>query len=159
MGKVKQPKAIAILKGTDRKDRYEETIPDSQVGFVSTIIEPPSILTSEHAKQYWVSVLSEAQHIYGWIAKIDLGLFTNLCVTYGMLCEAQIKVQECQYNGFVDESDKGTRSVSATLKAYIALSDQFLKLSKEFGITPSARGSLKLTQRNSKSEPFEELSI
>lgn len=159
MGKVKQPKAIAELKGTYQPVRYEGTIQNTQVGFVDTIPEPPIILTSEHARQYWYSILSEAQHIYGWIAKMDLGLFTNLCVTYGMLCEAQIKVQECQYNGFVDEDDKGKTSVSAVLKSYITLSEHFLKLSKEFGISPSARGSLKLTQRPSSSNPFTELKI
>lgn len=159
MGKVKQPKAIAQMKGTYQPVRYEGTVANEEVQFVNTIPEPPMILTSEHARQYWYSVLSEAQHIYGWIAKIDLGMFTNLCVTYGMLCEAQIKVQECQYNGFVDEDEKGKTSVSAVLKSYIALSDQFLKLSKEFGITPSARGTMKLAQKPSKDDMFTELTL
>jgi phage terminase small subunit len=159
MGKVKQPKAIAKIKGTYQPVRYENTVPDSKVSFVNTIPEPPIILTSEKAKEYWYAVLSEASNIYGWIAKVDLALFTNLCVTYGLLCSAQEKVQDCQYNGFVDENDHGTTSVSAVLKSYITLSDQFTKLSKEFGITPSARGSLKLTPQEVKTNDFEELKI
>jgi phage terminase small subunit len=118
--KPKTPAALAKLKGTYQPCRHKDDVADSKaLEFVhDTLPQPPEDL-SDKAKEYWIKQLSSARKVYGYISFIDLAIFEELCKVYAE--PYYVLLQQTR--------------------------DIFLKLSREFGFTPSARTRITLQNK------------
>ena len=148
--KPKQPKALAVLKGTYQKCRHEDQIQESmELDFVFNTLPNAPIEVGEFGSKYWQQTLGQAQKVFGYISFLDLGMFTELCKVYN-----DMRILESQFNGqpyiMKDANGKPIQN-----PIYVALKEaraDFGKLSRDFGFTPVARTRIKLEQQKQQIE-------
>lgn len=90
------------------------------------------------AEDVWNELVPKLRRL-GVFAKTDLHVVGRLCVAYVMLERATVELDE---SGFIMEHKTGAKQVSAAFSAFTKASDMCLKLEKELGLTPSARGKV-----------------
>jgi len=137
-GKPQQPSAIAKLKGTYQKCRYEEGLDDKMNFIYNTIPNPPDHLTKTGQK-FWIEVLSQTQKVNGYLSFIDLGVFTVLCEIY----EEMVSLQKST-GDLVIIHKNGSESINPRHRHLRELRRQYLEYCREFGFTPSSRGKIKI---------------
>lgn len=151
MGKIKQPTAIAKIKGTYQPCRYETGV-DDQLNFIYKVIPTPPDHLSEIGQRYWIETLSQVQNINGYISFIDLGVFTVLCEVVDEMetTKKEIKTRYIQ-------NKNGTETINPRVRQLERLRRQFVELCREFGFTPSSRSKIKIEpiQPPIKEEEFE----
>lgn len=105
-------------------------------------LEPdrPPFLTNEYAIKEWerlVPILAKAK----MLTPLD-------GVALGMLCQTYATIQECievlAEKGPTFRSPNGHICQRPEVKILSDMQDQYLKLSKEFGLTPKARSTMKV---------------
>lgn len=143
--KPKQPAALAKLKGTYQKCRHEDQIADSlALDFIHETIPLPPAKLPEQAKKYWITQLNEAAKVYGYVGKVDLNVFEQLCKVYAEMIEMEEEVKG------KTKIMKGKNGQPIVNPYYVLLSqtrDTYLKLCREFGFTPSSRTRIRLEQQ------------
>ena len=140
MGRKKEPSALKRLRGSE--PRY---INDHAPSFpVVTAIKPPAIL-GRHGKKYWRDVAPILIE-YKLLTVGDLGAFTNLCVAWEMAMEA---LQTIKDEGLFRQDENNVTRKHPAHQIWRDSLSQYMKLAREFGLTPAAREALQL-------EPVEE---
>jgi len=144
--KPKTPAALAKLKGTYQPCRHKDDVADSKaLEFVhNTLPQPPEDL-SDKAKEYWIKQLSSAMKIYGYISFIDLSIFEQLCKVYAELISLENEITPKTPRIMKDKN--GRPIVNPYYVLLQQTRDIFLKLSREFGFTPSARTRITLQNK------------
>lgn len=144
-GFTKQPAAIAKLKGVYRKDRYKDDIADSNnsLDFVYNNIPMPPEYFDDLAIEMWNKTLLQASKINGYISFIDLSIFEEYC-----LCYSELKALHnlCMGSKIYYKDDNGVRRLNPIYTERDKKREHFLKLSREFGFTPSSRTRISLQQ-------------
>ncbi len=142
-GILPPPKAIAKQRGYYRPSKHGDQIAEVNVldWVHQTIPTPPEDLT-EVAKNVWNAQLLQAQKMYGYISLIDLALFKEYCYVYAEIEWLKENVKSRTYT-----DDKGTIRVEPLYTELNKLRKDFLRLSQEFGFSPSARTRIQLQQQ------------
>lgn len=141
-GPKPQPSAIAKSKGYYRPHKHDtDMIANNEaLGFVHDVILDPPPHLPEDAAKIWTAQLSEASKVFGYISFIDLKLFEEYCNSYATMMELRNSPK-------VTVNDKGNMSIHPEYKIFINARDTWIKLSAEFGFSPSARTRVTLQQR------------
>lgn len=143
-----QPAVVAKEKGVYQPVRHEDQISEAgeKMDWVyNQLPPPPPPELNELAKDVWDSQLREAQKVFGYIGFIDLKLFAEYCYVCADMESLKDQCVERMY-----EDDNGVRRVNPLYQELNKLRKDFLRLSQEFGFSPSARTRVKLEQRNEK---------
>ncbi len=155
-GRKPVPKEIAKIRGYYRPGKHKDQLSMSGLDFVyKDIPEPPEAL-NKWAKKMWTAQLEEAAKVNGYIAVIDLLTFEVYCSTYGNY----MKLKElCISESYHYEDKKGVKRINPLFKECDRAKNTFIKLSAEFGFTPSARMRVKLQASPSKDAEEEDYII
>ena len=142
-GPKPQPKAIALQKGYYRPSKHDDQIADqNKLDWVhDTLPTPPEDLKPK-AKDIWNAQLMQAQKMYGYISFIDLSLFKEYCYVYA---EMEWLKENTKSRTYTDE--KGNIKVDPLYTELNKIRKDFLRLSQEFGFSPSARTKIHLEQK------------
>ena len=142
-GPSPQPIAVLKAKGTINVTRANDQIADANaLDWVhDTIPTPPEELT-EKAKEIWNAQLIQAHKMYGYISFIDLSLFKEYCYVY-----AEMEWLKANTKGRTYTDEKGNIKVDPLYNELNKIRKDFLRLSQEFGFSPSARTRIQLQQK------------
>jgi P27 family predicted phage terminase small subunit len=84
----------------------------------------------------------QSQKLYGYISFIDLTLFKEYCYVYS---ELEWLKENTKGRFYLD--DKGMKRIDPLYMELNKLRKDFLRLSQEFGFSPSARTRIQLQQK------------
>jgi len=155
-GPVAQPKAMILQKGYYRPSRNSDDLENTEkLDFVYDGIPSPPDRMSDLGCEIWNSMLMQASKMYGYISFIDLKLFEEYCECWGELQELNNK---CRGNAIMYEDRNGVKRINPIYKERDDKRKLFIRLSQEFGFSPSARTRIKLEQKKEEiKEPEYEL--
>lgn len=155
--KPKQPAALAKLKGTYQPCRHKDDIADSAaLKFVHNSLPTAPEGLDSNGKEYWNTQLSSAMKVFGYISYIDLSIFEELCKVYQELCLLEKEITPTTKRVLKDKN--GRPMVNPYYVLLNQTRDTFLKLSREFGFTPSSRTRINLQAAPHK-DAFDEYEI
>ena len=142
-GPSPQPIAVLKAKGTINVTRANDQIADeNKLDWVhDTVPTPPDDLTDK-AKEIWTSQLMQAQKMWGYISFIDLSMFKEYCYVYGEMEWLKDNTKNRTYT-----DDKGTIRLDPLYMELNKIRKEFIRLSQEFGFSPSARTRIQLEQK------------
>jgi len=153
-GPAPQPKTLILQKGYYQPSRHADDVGDSEkLQFVhNELPSPPENLLTK-AKEIWTSQLSQAINLYGYISFIDLKLFEEYCYVY-----AEMEYLKYEGGNRIYTDKNGNKKINPLYQELNRLRKDFIRLSQEFGFSPSARTRIKLEQKEAKAqEPEYEL--
>lgn len=144
-GPIPQPLAVLKQKGTMNITRAKSTNEvEEHLDFVyHQLPEAPQHLDS-FAADVWNSTLLQACRVYGYISFLDLKLFAEYCECYS---ELQNLNNKCRGNSMSYEDANGIKRINPIYKERDEKRKLFIRLSQEFGFSPSARTRIKLEQK------------
>lgn len=154
-GPATQPTALVKLKGNYRPSRYKDDLAEEGVVFLTDIPEVPKFL-EEEGKEFWLSILSEAINIVGYIAVQDIFMFEELCYNYQVMVNAKKDIKKF---GNTEINKNGQRTKSIGYIIYNESLKNFQSLCREFGLSPSSRTGVKLSQQTKKNQPFSDIKL
>ena len=142
-GPSPQPIAVLKAKGTINVTRANDQIADAnELDWIyKKMPTPPDDLT-ENAKNIWNQQLLQAHKIYGYISFIDLPMFKEYCYVYS---EMEYLKEHTKGRTYTD--DKGTIRLDPLYMELNKLRKDFIRLSQEFGFSPSARTRITLQNK------------
>ena len=145
-GRKPKPTVLKVLSGNPGKRKLNHDEP-----IAAGIPDCPDFLDAV-AKEEWnrcVKVLAEM----GVLTKADRSALAGYCVAYSRWVEAEALVK--RYGMIVKSPEKGFPMKSP----YLTVADQALeamrKLMVEFGMTPSSRSRLKMSDRSAAGDAFD----
>ena len=142
-GPSPQPIAVLKAKGTINVTRANDQIADANaLDWVHDTIPTPPEDLSDKAKEVWTCQLMQSHKIYGYISYIDLALFKEYCYVAG---EMEWLKENVKSRTYMD--DKGTIKIDPLYNELNKIRKDFLRLSQEFGFSPSARTRIQLQQK------------
>lgn len=142
-GPAPQPLAILKAKGTLNVTRTKDEV--VEVGgfeWVNKDVPPPPDELDEVGINVWVSHLSEAVKVDGYLSKIDLNIFQDYCQVWS---ELKHLTDQCRGNSIMYEDYTGVKRINPIYKERDDKRKLMIKLAKEFGFTPSSRTQIRLS--------------
>ena len=134
-GRRPKPTSIKALQGTLRKDRTNEKEPQPE----PLPPDPPDHLGKE-AKKYWKETFKLLAGV-GVLTEMDSDTLSLYCETKAKWVYAKKQLEK---NGLVIIAQSGFPVQSPWLQICNKCFDQMLKISTEFGMTPSSRTRIKV---------------
>ncbi len=149
MGRKAVPTALKVIKGTDQPCRTNKSEPKAG----TDKLRCPASLPPE-AKKFWKKFVPELKAI-GVVKNTDLPAIEALCLKYAEWQEYQEKVRTM---GALVKSPKNGYPIASPYfgmanKAF----DQFSKMLTEFGMTPSSRTKVVVTDPDSGKDDWDDL--
>ena len=142
-GPSPQPIAVLKAKGTINVTRANDQIADANaLDWVHQNIPTPPDDLNDVAKNIWTQQLMQSQKLYGYISYIDLSLFKEYCYVYG-----EMEWLKANTKGRTYTDDKGAVKIDPLYNELNKIRKDFLRLSQEFGFSPSARTRIQLQQK------------
>ena len=142
-GPAPPQKSLVVKKGYYQPSRHGDDIGDSdKLKFVHNELPTPPEDLSEKGKEIWITQLSQALKLYGYISFIDLSMFKEYCYVYG---EMEYLKEHTKGRTYTD--DKGTIRLDPLYMELNKLRKDFIRLSQEFGFSPSARTRITLQNK------------
>ena len=142
-GPSPQPIAVLKAKGTINVTRANDQIADeNKLDWVHDTIPTPPDDLSDKAKEIWNNQLMQAQKMWGYISFIDLSMFKEYCYVYGEMEWLKANTKNRTYT-----DDKGTIRIDPLYMELNKIRKEFIRLSQEFGFSPSARTRIQLEQK------------
>lgn len=142
-GPSPQPIAVLKAKGTINVTRANDEIADANaLDWVHDTIPTPPDDLSDKAKEMWNNQLMQAQKMWGYISFIDLSMFKEYCYVYGEMEWLKDNTKNRTYT-----DDKGTIRLDPLYMELNKIRKEFIRLSQEFGFSPSARTRIQLEQK------------
>ena len=140
-----QPAAIAKQKGVYQPVRHKDKVADttSKLQWVNNGFPMPPEHLNEAAQEVWMQQLSEAQKLYGYISFLDLKVFAEYCY----VCSEMDYLKEQSFER-VTTDDKGVVRINPLYTELNKRRKDFMRLSNEFGFTPSSRSGVDLQPNN-----------
>lgn len=148
-GPAPKPTALKVLQGTYRPDRaaHNEPAPDP------TAPNCPTWLHGE-AKREWRRVVPELEPL-GLATGIDRAVLAAYCQAYAEWWEMERDIAE---NGRVQVVGNGYEQVRPSVSIRDRARDAVHKLSRELGLTPSARSRISVPeQKKETANPFHQI--
>ncbi len=127
------PSPILALRGTLRRDRRRDE-PEPPTGRPAC----PDELQGEARKEFYR--LTREMESIGVLAKSDRGAITLWCRSWAQHEEASAKIAA---TGLVVKSPNGFAVLNPYLTVQRRAAEVLLRLAREFGLTPSARASVR----------------
>lgn len=129
-------------RGYYRPSRHGKDIADRKaLAFVHNELPTPPEHLDEIAQDIWMSTLGQAMRLYGYISYIDLKLFEQYCEVYS---ELKFLNEVCKNTDMFVYNDKGVPSTHPIFKERKDKRNTFLRLTNEFGFSPSSRTKITL---------------
>ena len=142
-GPSPQPIAVLKAKGTINVTRANDQIADANaLDWVHQNIPTPPDDLNDVAKNIWTQQLMQSQKLYGYISYIDLSLFKEYCYVYG-----EMEWLKANTKGRTYTDDKGAVKIDPLYNELNKIRKDFLRLSQEFGFSPSARTRITLQSK------------
>ena len=145
-GPKAQPTALLKAKGTGNITRMKEdaiTNQGKELEWVHNGIPDAPDYLNDGARQVWNQQLWEAQKLFGYISFIDLKVFSEYCY---VCSEMDYLKEHSQQRTTTDEN--GVVRVNPLYVELNKLRKDFMRLSGEFGFTPSSRTRITLQQKD-----------
>lgn len=134
-----KPTAIAVHQERGTLRNYH-TDKGMQPRTIEEIPTPPPTL-GEHAKHIWYNFLSSAVQINGYLANSEIPLVEIMCINFQIWYEAE---EYLKVNGRTIINDKGMEIVNPMVRVGQGAFDNYFKLMREFGMTPTTRNGVSL---------------
>lgn len=134
-GRKPKPTKIKKLEGNRGKRKLNEKEPMPEIA----IPDCPPHLEGE-AKAEWNRITNEL-HIMGLLARADRAALVSYCVAWADFVKAMHHIEE---DGEVIQSSKGGYYQNPWVSIKNSAMDRMLKISAEFGMTPSSRTRLQV---------------
>ncbi len=142
-GPSPQPIAVLKAKGTINVTRANDQIADANaLDWVHDTIPTPPDDLSDKAKEIWNNQLMQAQKMWGYISFIDLSMFKEYCYVYGEMEWLKANTKNRTYT-----DEKGAVRIDPLYMELNKIRKEFIRLSQEFGFSPSARTRIQLEQK------------
>lgn len=157
-GPKKQPAELAKLKGTFEARRYGGTDDIGEFIFLTTKPNPPERLGLNGAEM-WNRIFDCIIHIANYISIQDCISLEQICYNYQIMNEAQ---DDLDKNGITitTVTQKGeNKQVNPAFKVYNETYRNFLSGLREFGLTPSSRGSIQFASYKKEKSIKEEFKL
>ena len=144
-GKKQQPKAVANLKGTLEKSRYDGVISEHGVVFIKSMPRIPDRL-DENGGKMWTDIFQAVAGMDKYIAIQDTFQLEELCYNYQLMQIAKegikkgVVIQEQTKNGLITKTNPH-------LRVYNEAFANFNRLCNLFGLSPSSRGDIKFFEK------------
>lgn len=129
---VSETTQAKILKGTFRPDRHGKPL-----AIPASAPNPPAWLP-KGAKRYWREIAPQLEKV-GLIGLVDSAAFAAHCDSVGKFEEVSRKLKTLE--DLTDHTPQGYMVQSALFTIRNKLWDQVMTSAKQFGVTPTARGS------------------
>lgn len=142
-GPKQTPTAIVKQKGYYQPSKHKDDIADSKAlnwVYKNNIPYPPDSL-DEVGKSLWNNVLYQASNLYGYISFIDLIIFEEYCQVYSEIKE----LREVTKGERTYKDDIGVKRINPEWVEMNKLRRDLVRLSGEFGLTPSSRTRINLS--------------
>ena len=151
-GPALEPTALKKRRGYYRPSRHGDEVLEAKVlDFVHKEFPLAPDSLDSYAKDIWVSTLSQASKLYGYISFIDLKLFEQYCEVYS---ELMILNEKCKSTEMYYMDKHGKIVVHPIFRERKEKRKMFIKITAEFGFSPSSRTRIAL-----KSDPSEEKKV
>jgi P27 family predicted phage terminase small subunit len=134
-GRKANPAQSNVIKGTFRADRHTHG-PAVDIG-----LPPCPKWLPKRGRKHW-AITGALLERHGLISIVDGDVFALHCDSVGWYEEICGKLKEL--DDFVDTTPQGYEVQAVLLQIRNKLHDQIIKTAREFGLTPSARASLKV---------------
>ncbi len=141
-GITPQPTAIVKQKGYYRPGTHGNSDQLPMAYVTKKDIPTPPEGMSKDAINIWNSLIYSMAGVPGWLAKTELMGFEDLCECYAECKRLKCKWMSSKHKDTVIDSRDNVRP-NPTYQLWMKLESHKLKLSKEYGLTPSARAGIK----------------
>lgn len=159
-GRPRKPRAQKIVSGTFRKDRNPGQEPEFSPP-VDKQLKAPTVL-NKWGKKFWnqhITMLLDS----GILTEADMPVFQMMCQAWGDYCEADYDIHHrsdktkrtvAEYRASRGYSRKAMPEVFERKESW----DLFVKLAREFGMSPSSRNKIDLSRADTVDvDPVEEI--
>ena len=153
-GYKQQPAAIAKMKGTFRKKRYND-MENLELTFLEDLPEPPDNLNKDGII-FWNTILSELIKVNGLMAITDLPAFSRLCYYYQTMMECD-RILEKSGKTIIDKN--GIEKINPNWPISNDAYKNYISLSREMGLTPSSRTNIKIEPKKIYDETLNDFQI
>jgi len=140
-GRKPKPTALKRLQGNPGRRPLPEDEP--QPNELTAMPRAPDFLDKE-GRKFWKQIGSELIDC-GILTKLDLSMFGMLCYAYESWIETHCRLEE---SGLIYTTPSGIERPHPLWKIGIDEGDRFLRLAKEFGLTPSSRSGLRVVPKS-----------
>jgi P27 family predicted phage terminase small subunit len=160
MGRPRKPRAQKVLEGTFRKDRNPAQEPEYIPPTEQQIKKPAGL--NRWARKFW------EDHVHmllnsGVLAEADMGTFLLMCQSWGAYSEAEHNIthdpetrKKRTLSEYMDSRGYERRNMPELVLKKESL-EQFLKIARDFGMTPSSRNRIDLAPKGKETDPVEEM--
>ena len=142
-GFVTQPATIAKLKGLYRPSRHGNENNNLPLEYLTKVPEPP-ITLNENGANFWNDILGNLLNIKGLITFVDLPVFEIMATKWQTIVECNEKLKT--EGKWINDTNGNLKENPVCLTLEKA-EKTFINLSREYGITPSARNRLNFEQK------------
>lgn len=151
-GRPPIPSYLKVLHGNPGKRplNKNEPMPD-----ISETIPDPPVRLSHFAKKEWKNI-SGRLHRLGLLTEIDDRALVAYCESFA----AWRKARRCvERDGMVTITKNGMAVLNPMMKIEKQYFDQMMKLMSEFGMTPSSRSKIAVTDKNKQKDNPDEIPL
>lgn len=146
MGRPAVPTAIKLVRGNPGQRAINESEPRPPAANLSS---PPSL--EGVAKEKWDEIVP-LLHSMGVFTAADKNTIERYCQIFEQWVEVRKHVKE---NGMTQLTQTGYSQLTAEGSLFRSLPADLLKIEREFGMTASARSSMKVGNAETKEDPLE----
>ena len=147
-GRKPKPTALKALQGTLRKDRTNGDEPEPEP------LQPdPPVHLSKEAKQYWKETFKLLAGV-GVLTEMDADSLSLYCESKARWVHAKKQIEK---DGLVIVAQSGFPVQSPWLQIANKAHEQMLKISAEFGMTPSSMSRICVAVKPEDENPFDSI--
>jgi P27 family predicted phage terminase small subunit len=147
-GPAPMPTALKVLSGS-----APSRINDAEPQPIPGVPDPPAILTAS-GKRFWADLVKQLRHMRV-LTTADAPMLALLCNAYADVVDANRTLRRHGKYRLDESGHPGTRSPALLAKRDAEAT--VVRLSREFGLTPSSRGTLVVPPETSTGEAPESL--
>jgi P27 family predicted phage terminase small subunit len=145
-GRIPQPSTLKILRGNVGN---RPILPEPQPQRLDGVPEPPPHLQGFAAEEW--RRLAPEMHFLGLLTVLDLTIFEVYCMSYGHWRAAEellatMRAEEPETSGLVVDGQGGRQVQNPVLAIARQAAADVLQFGREFGMTPSSRSRIHLTE-------------
>jgi P27 family predicted phage terminase small subunit len=147
MGRKPLPSHLKLVKGTARRDRLNQKEPKPQL----VAPDPPEYLDDRAKAKFTNMAQMLARH--GVMTELDVSALARYAVVWCRWIDAEAEIKK---RGPVVK----TTSDNIIQNPFLAVANkcllQMAQIESEFGLTPSSRSRVRMTEQPDETDPFEE---
>jgi P27 family predicted phage terminase small subunit len=142
-----KPTALKILQGTAQPCRINKKEPKPKVSIPSC---PPHLCAE--GKKEWKRITKELARLK-LITHIDRAALSGYCTGWAKYVEASVAIQK---TGYLVKSKNGIPYINPLVTVQNKALEQMKGFLTEFGMTPSSRSRISISEQPDESNPFDQ---